>query len=82
MNFKVIKDKLQDENFYIKLEFQFQFQMWKKLQNGGYRDLLNIKDMDSCWAIDHLDKFPMLTAHIDWFNQTFPEALDKCPKMV
>ena len=67
---------------YIEFEFQFQIQFWKKLQNGGYRDLLNIKDIDGCWGIDNLDKFPMLTEQIDWYNQTFPEALEKCPKKV
>ena len=80
--FKVTKDKLHGWIFNIKLKFQFQIQFWKKLQNGGYRDIANLKDIDACWGIDNLDKFPMLSAQIDWFNQTFPEALDKCPKTV
>ena len=82
MNFKVTKDKLHGEIFNIKLEFQFQIQFWKKLQNGGYRDLVNLNMIDACWGIDNLDKFPLLSAQIDWFNQTFPGALDKCPKTV
>ena len=55
---------------------------WIKSLSGGYRQIMNLKDIDVCKVLSHLKDFPMFQGQVDWLNTTFPGFAHPCPYTV
>ena len=47
-----------------------------------FRQLINLKDLDACDILGHVNDFPMLKSAFEWLNTTLAGMVHKCPYAV
>jgi hypothetical protein len=57
-------------------------QSHKNLADQNYREIINLKKVEVCGLLGNVEKFPMLSGPVKWWNSSFKESMHKCPYKV
>lgn len=72
--------KLQKCMNYCLMNFQANFLVHhKNVADRNYREIINFKKLDLCSIHGNVEKFPMFSGSVNWWNFTFPGLVHKCP---
>lgn len=52
---------------------------YKTQTSMNYRTIVNVKNIEVCPVIASVDNFPGFKGYVDWFKNTFPNMVHKCP---
>lgn len=53
-----------------------------KRREESFRTVIDVKDIDACFAIENIEKFPLFSRAFEWFKTWFPGMYHKCPYTV